>query len=116
MGLPNKYYHLFKALYNCTEGSVHVNGRQSPLFKIDTGVRQGYVAAPELLNAVIDYIMDQMLNRLQIGEKYGDRFPADSDFADYTALIYTSAAVLKEALKTLSEESLKVRLHISWQK
>ena len=38
-GLPDKYCCLFKALYTGTKSSVHVNGRQSPLFEIDTGVR-----------------------------------------------------------------------------
>ena len=102
--------------YTGTKSSVQVNGRRSPLFEIDTGVRQGCVAAPELFNAVIDYVMDRTTNRLQFGLKYGDRVLADCDFADDIALICTSAVELEAALNTLSEEALKVGLHISWQK
>ena len=55
-------------------------------------------------------------NRLRFGLKYGDRVLADCDFADDIALICTSAAELEATLNTLSEEALKVGLHISWQK
>jgi sorting nexin-29 len=115
-GLPDKYCRLFKALYTGTKSSVQVNGRRSSLFEINTGVRQGCAAAPELFNAVIDYVMDRTTNRLPFGLRYGDRVLADCDFADDIALICTSAAELEEALNTLSEEALKVGLHISWQK
>ena len=115
-GLPDKYCRLFKALYTRTKSSVQNNGRQGPLFEIDTGVRQGCVAALELFNAVIDYVIDRTMNWLQLGIKYGDRVPADCDFADDIALICTSAVELEAALNTLSEEALKVGLHISWQK
>jgi hypothetical protein len=113
--LPDKYCRLFKALYTGTKSSVQVNGRRSSLFEINTGVRQGCAAAPELFNAVIDYVMDRTTNRLPFGLRYGDRVLADCDFADDIALICTSAAELEEALNTLSEEALKVGLHISWQ-
>ena len=76
-GLPDKYFHLLKALYTGTKSSVQVNGRQNPPFKIDNGVRQGCVAAPALFNTVNDYIMDRKTNRLRFGLKYGDRVLAN---------------------------------------
>ena len=81
---------------------------------MDTGVKQGCVAAPELFNVVIDYPMDRMTNWLQFGLTYGDRVLADSDFADYIALICISAAELEPALNILSEVTLKVALHIRY--
>ncbi|KAK2714269.1 hypothetical protein QYM36_008733 [Artemia franciscana] len=81
MGLPGKYCHLFKPLYNGSKSSVQVTGRRSPVMEIDIGVRQGCVVALELLNMVIDSVMDQTTNRLQFGLKYGDAVLFDYDFA-----------------------------------
>ena len=39
---------------------VFVNGKESEPFSINSGVRQGCVAAPELFNCVIDYLMTVM--------------------------------------------------------
>ena len=48
--------------------------------------------------------------------KYGERVPANCDFADDNALILTFTFELEAALKTVSEEALKVGQHITWQK
>ena len=95
---------------------MQVNGRRSPSFEINTGVRQGCAAAPELFNCVIDYIMTRTINRLQFGLYYGDRVLSDADYADDLALVSDSPSKLTEALQILADEALKIGLSINWQK
>ncbi|KAK2723051.1 hypothetical protein QYM36_003294, partial [Artemia franciscana] len=49
-GLPAKYCNLFERLHKGTESCMQINGRHSSSFEINTGVRQGCAAAPELFN------------------------------------------------------------------
>ena len=98
-GLPAKYCNLFERLHEGTESCVQVNGRRSSSFKINTGVRQGCAAAPELFNCVIDYIMTRTINRLQFGLHYGDRVLSDADYADDLALVSDSPSKLTRSPK-----------------
>ena len=69
-GLPEKY---------CSY--VQVNSRRSPFFQIMTRVCQGCAVAPELFNAIVDYLMTKTTSRLSFGLKFGDHTITDVDFA-----------------------------------
>ncbi|XP_065565824.1 uncharacterized protein LOC136030685 [Artemia franciscana] len=98
MGLAAKYCNLFEQLHKGTESCMQVNGRCSSSFEINTGVRQGCAAAPELFNCVINYIMTWTINCLQFGLHYSDRVLSDAEYADDLALVSDSLSKLTEAL------------------
>ena len=62
---------LFQRLYGDAESCVRINGKESEWFPINSGVRQGCVAAPDLFNSVIDYLMTRVSARIP-GVSLGD--------------------------------------------
>ncbi|XP_065568842.1 uncharacterized protein LOC136032459 [Artemia franciscana] len=88
----------------------------NPSFEINTGIRQGCAAAPELFNCVIDYNIIRTIIRIQFGLQDGDRVLSDADNADDRALVSDSPSKLTEALEIFADEALKIGSLIHWQK
>ena len=64
LGSPPKITNFFRQLYTDAQSSVRVNGSDSNTFTINSGVRQGCVAAPDLFNCVIDFVMEKVTQRV----------------------------------------------------
>ena len=102
-------------MYQGAESCVRVNGQDSEWFPINSGVRQGCVAAPELFNCVIDHLMSRVCERIP-GVPLGNYILKDLEYADDTTLFGETADQLREALSVFDEESKKLGLRISWSK
>ena len=94
---------------------MRVNGQDSEWFPINSGVRQGCVAAQELFNCVIDHLMSRVCERIP-GVPLGNYILKDLEYADDTILFAETAEQLREALCVFDEESKKLGLRISWPK
>ncbi|KAI8518875.1 hypothetical protein Bbelb_021320 [Branchiostoma belcheri] len=115
IGAPRKTITLFQQMYNSAESCVRVNGKESEWFTINSGVRQGCVAAPDLFNCVIDYLMTKVCERVP-GVSFGQYNQADQEYADDTTLLADDLERLQEALTVYDEESKKLGLSINWGK
>ncbi|CAH1242627.1 Hypp6909 [Branchiostoma lanceolatum] len=115
LGAPQKTINLFRQMYNSAESCVRVNGKESEWFTINSGVRQGCVAAPDLFNCVIDYLMTKVCERVP-GVSFGQYNLADLEYADDTTLLADSLEHLRKALTVYDEEAKKLGLSINWGK
>ena len=115
LGVPMKLTSLFQKLYANAESCVRVQGKDSNWFSINSGVRQGCVAAPDLFNSVIDYLMARVIERIP-GVSFGNFHLADLEYADDTLILATTTEQLREALVIYQEEANKLGLKVSWPK
>ncbi|CAH1233196.1 Hypp638 [Branchiostoma lanceolatum] len=115
LGAPQKILTLFQQLYSTAESCVRVNGKESEWFTINSGVRQGCVAAPDLFNCVIDYLMTKVCERVP-GVSFGQYNLADLEYADDTTLLADDLDRLQEGLTVYNEEAKKLGLSINWSK
>lgn len=115
LGVPPKITTMFQRLYNNSESCVRVNGKDSEWFPINSGVRQGCVAAPDLFNCVIDHLMTQVCEQVT-GVSFGNLHLADLEYADDTTLFSNSLQHLSSALTIYQTEAAKLGLQVSWQK
>lgn len=71
IGVPNHFYNVIKAMYDCTVLSVQHNGKISKEFKSNRGVRQGDNLSPSLFNIYtndIKHIFDEQCSPVNWGE------------------------------------------------
>ena len=115
LGVPDKIISLFQRLYGNAESCVRINGKDSDWFTIISGVRQGCVAAPDLFNCVIDYLMTRVTERIP-GVTFGNHNLADLEYADDTTMLCNTAEELRDALTIFNEEASKLGLNINWSK
>ena len=115
LGTPEKISTLFRRMYDGATSSVRINGKVSEPFTINSGVRQGCVAAPDLFNCIIDYLMTKVSERVP-GVSFGSYHLADLEYADDTALFTESLDDLTLALDVFNEEATKLGLVINWEK
>ena len=106
---------LFQQLYTDAQSCVRICGTDSDEFTINSGVRQGCVAAPDLFNCVIDYIMEKVTQRVP-GMKLGSFQLADLEYADDTAILTGTLRETMEALEVFKEEAEKLGLSVNWEK
>ena len=115
LGAPPKIINLFRSMYGGAESSVRVNTTDSDTFPINSGVRQGCVAAPDLFNCIVDYILEQVCQQVP-GVELGKRNLGDLEYADDAALLATSIQQLRHALIVFSTEARKLGLIVNWGK
>ena len=114
-GVPEKLIRLFKKLYDDAESCVQVNGRKTDFFPTNSGVRQGCVAAPELFNALMDYLMTTVVPVID-GLSLGQQVLKDLEYADDTTLLSANINAAIHALTTFHRQATKLGLEVSWQK
>ena len=114
-GVPPKLSSLLQRLYINAESNVRINGKDSEPFNINSGVRQGCVAAPDLFNCVIDHLMTRVCERVS-GVSFGEYNLSDLEYADDTAALTEDLPTLVLALDTFAEEAAKLGLKINWNK
>ena len=115
LGTPPKLLALFQQTYSGAESSVRINSRLSDPFQINSGVRQGCVAAPDLFNCVIDHLMTKVSARVA-GVSFGPFELGDLEYADDTALFSNTLEEITQALTVFDEEAKKLGLQINWDK
>ena len=115
LGTPPKMLHLLQQLYTDAKSCVRIGGTDSAEFTINSGVRQGCVAAPDLFNCVIDYIMSKVVERVP-GIQLGSYNIADLEYADDTAMLTGTLDDLISALNVFREEAEKLGLSVNWDK
>ncbi|KAI8517778.1 hypothetical protein Bbelb_037950 [Branchiostoma belcheri] len=102
-------------LYSDAESCVRVNDKNSEWFQINSGVRQGCVAAPDLFNCVVDYLMSKVSECVP-GVSFGGYSLADLEYADDTTLLADTPQRLRDALTVFDAEASKLGLSINWSK
>ena len=115
LGTPPKLVSLFRLLYSDAESSVRVNGKDSDPFVINSGVRQGCVAAPALFNCIINHLMHQV-SLIVPGVQFGSFELGDLEYADDAALLTNTLKNLTLALNTFRDEAAKLGLKVNWEK
>ena len=78
-------------------------------------MRQGCVAAPDLFNCVIDYLMNRVCNLIP-SIQLNHYMLSDLEYADDTAIFYSSLKDLTDAIHAQHTESSKLGLKVSLAK
>ena len=116
IGIPPKIMRVLEQLYTDTSSCVRINNTLSDWFTISSGVRQGFVAAPDLFNCIIDYLMENvsaMVPGIQLVDPY---HLTDLEYADDTAIFATNQNDISSALAIFDAETSKLGLRTSWAK
>jgi len=87
----------------------------SEWFNINSGVRQGCAAAPDLFNCVVDHLMSRVCAQIP-AVYFGNLHLADLEYADDTILLSNDFEKLTAALSVYDRESRKLGLKVSWAK
>jgi sorting nexin-29 len=117
-GVPDKLVRILQALYKNTNAVVRVNGRCSPGFSIDSGVRQGALTSPVLFNFAIDWVLSWAVERCRANgfdvgfEVSGDTL-TDIDYADDVTLLASHENAMQSFLDQIAAFSAAVGLNIS---
>ena len=115
LGVPLKLCNLFKNVYDSSKSCVRVNGKLSDWFDTLSGVRQGCVAAPDLFNCMVDYLMEKVAEKVP-GIQLGSYRMTDLEYADDTLLLGSSLEDIRQALTTYEIEAAKLGLKVNWTK
>ena len=115
-GIPDKYVNIFKALYRDSACCIRIGNKNTRMFNITTGVRQGCVLSTFLFLMVMDFIMKKAINNPTFGIEWGTDRLADLDFADDVALLSRTLDGLQEMSDNIQEIGAKVGLRISSEK
>ena len=73
------------------------------------------MAAPDLFNCVIDYLMTQVSEQVS-GVQLGKRSLGDLEYADDAALLADYIEHLRRALRVFSDKAKKLGLVVNWGK
>ena len=88
MGIPDLLTYLLKNLYAGQEATVRTLYGTDDWFKIEKGVRQGYLLSPCLFNLCAEHIMRNAgLDELQAGIKTGGRNISNLGYGDGATLM-----------------------------
>ena len=112
IGGPGKILRLFKKLYEDSQSCVRINGKLSEWFNINSGVRQGCGAAPDLFNCVVDHLMSWVCAQIP-AVSFGNLHLADLEYADDTILLSNDIEKLTAALSIYDRESRKLGVKVS---
>ena len=95
------------------ESEYHIDRSWS--WSISSGVRQGCVAAPDLFNCIIDYLMENVSATVP-GIQLGPYHLTDLEYADDAAMFATNQNDISSALAIFDAEACKLGLRTSWAK
>jgi len=93
-GIPEKILQLLKDLYSNTFSCVGVDEELSPWFETSSGVRQGFVVAPELFLEPMDWIMNRAAHKGFLGVAVGEEICTDLEYADDISLLASMLEIL----------------------
>jgi exonuclease III len=107
-GIKGKLWRVIRGLYASTESSVFVEGKDSDLFNLDLGVRQGDVLSPLLFSIFFNGLID-LLREKGYGVKVVRRQICGLWYADDIVLLAESADELREMMVVVDEYCFKWR-------
>ena len=117
MGIPDHLTCLLRNVYAGQEATVRTGHGTTDWFKIEKGVRQGWILSLCLFNLYADYIIQNAgLDKAQAGIKFAGRNTNNLRYTDDTTLIAESEEELKSLLMKVKEESEKVGSKVNIQK
>ena len=117
MGIPDHLTCLLRHVYAGQEATVITLYGKTDWFKIEKGVRQGYLLPPSLFNPHTEHIMRNAgLDELQAGIKIGRRNINNLRHVDDTTLRVESEEELKRLLMRVKEESKRASLKLNTKK
>lgn len=92
LGFPDEFLTMVRLLFVGASGQVNVNGKLSPAFDIERGVRQGCPLAPYLFFIVAEVLNTIFKRNAKLGLIRGIQLPCDRQqillqYADDTSLI-----------------------------
>ena len=117
MGIPDHLTCLLRNLYAGQEATVRAGHGTRDWFQTGTGVHQGCILSPCLLNLYAEYIMRNAgLEETQAGIKTARRNISNLRYADDTTLMAESEEELKSLLMKVKVESEKAGLKLNLQK
>ena len=117
MGVPDYFTCLLRNLYAGQEATVTTGHGTTDWFKIEKGIRQGYILSPCLFNLYAEYIMRNAgLDEAQAGIKIARRNINNLRYADNTTLMAESEEELKSLSMKVKEESEQAGLKLDIQK
>ena len=80
LGIPDKIVRLFKVLYENSVSCVRTGGTHSSWFKIEAGVRQSCVLAPDSFATGMDWLLERTVDLCSIGVAFCQSSFTDIDF------------------------------------
>ena len=114
MGILDHLTCLLRNVYASQETTVRTGRGTTDWFKIEKGVRQGYILSPRLFNLYAENIMRNVgLQKAQTGIKTARRNTNNFRYADDTTLMAESEEELKSLLMKVKGESEKVGLKLN---
>ena len=106
---------MLEQLFTDTYSRVRINNTLSYWFTISSGVRQDCVAAPDLFNCIIDYLMEHV-SAMVPGIHLGTYYLTDLEYADDAAIFATNQNDISSALAIFDAEASKLGPRTSWAK
>ena len=116
LGIPDKIVRLFRVLYDNSISCVRTGGTHSSRFKIEAGVHQGCVLAPDSFATGMVWLLDRTVESCSIGVTFGQISFTDLDFADDVSLLAELLELLVPILETIASEAASLGLEVNWQK
>jgi len=102
-------------LYDNSVSCVQTGGTHSSWFKIQAGVCQGCVLAPDLFATGMDWLLDRTVESCSIGVAFGQSSFTDLDFADNVSL-FVEMLELVPILETMASKAASLGLEVDWHK
>ena len=117
MGIPDHLTCLLRNLYAGQEATVRTGHGTTDCLQMGTGIHQGCILSPCLINLCAEYIMRNAgLEKAQAGIQIAGRNINNLRYADDTTLMAESEEELKSLLMKVKGESEKVGLELNIQK
>ena len=116
-GIPEKMVKLIRVMYEGFECAVVHEGKLSPYFAIETGVKQGCLLSGLLFLLVIDWLMKNTVSGVSTGVKWtDDETLEDLGYADDIALVSEKFEDLQQKTTRLNQVAKGVGLKINCKK
>jgi len=116
LGISDKIVRLFRVLYANSVSCIRTGGTHSSWFKIQAGVCQGCVLAPDSFATGMDLLLDRTVESCSIGVAFGQSFFTDLNFADDVSLLAEMLELFVFILETIASEAASLGLEVNWQK
>ena len=114
-GVRGKMWRMIKAMYRTVQSSVLVDGEQTEMFELNTGLRQGCVLSPVLFSFFINGLAREIKEKTQ-GVRVGDRQVRLLLYADDIVLLAETRRDLQNMLNIVTSYSKKWRFRVNPKK
>ena len=116
-GIPEKLIIMIRTLYDNFQCAVLHEGKLSPYFLVETGVKQGCLLSGLLFLLVIDWLMKRTTENRRTGIEWVDgEVLEDVDFSDDLGLVSENVEDAQEKIKRLARKAKSVGLKVSAKK